>query len=71
MEKDTSSTVAVGDSAILRTVHSLPYKGPDTWFYRHGSDPTFPVASYVLQAHMPPLSREPVLHGIPILWGRL
>lgn len=43
MEKDISSAVAVGDPIILRTVHSLPYKGPDTWFYRHGSDPMFPA----------------------------
>ena len=60
------SAVAVGDPIILRTVHSLPYKGPDTWFYRYGSRSYVPGhMPYVFQAHMPPLSREPCCMAYP------
>lgn len=72
MEKDTLST-AVSEPVILRNgsqpsikgrMHGLPA--------RSASIPCFrPIRRHVPQALTSLSSREPVRHGIPILWGRL
>ena len=68
MEKDTLST-AVSEPVILRNGSQPSIKGPDAWFT--GTVRIDPIRRHVPQALTSLSSREPVRHGIPILWGRL
>ena len=71
MEKDTLST-AVSEPVILRNGSQPSIKGPDALPARSASIPCFrPIRRHVPQALTSLSSREPVRHGIPILWGRL
>ena len=72
MEKDTLST-AVSEPVILRNGSQPSIKGPDAWFTGTVRiDPLFPAHTPARAQALTSLSsREPVRHGIPILWGRL